>query len=118
LFKTKRSLCSSYVVAVRTPSGDVPDALFWDTGDPYHYVRIEPHRGFDVMIVGGEDHKTGQRSDTSSCFERLERAATTLVPDIDITDRWSGQAIETTDGLPYIGETAERQFAATGFSGN
>jgi hypothetical protein len=26
----------------------------------YHYVRIEPHRGFDLVIVGGEDHKTGQ----------------------------------------------------------
>ena len=35
-----------------------------------------------------------------------------------MTHRWSGQVIETPDGLPYIGETAEHQFAATGFSGN
>ena len=26
--------------------------------------------------------------------------------------------IETPDGLPYIGETAEAQFVATGFGGN
>ena len=35
-----------------------------------------------------------------------------------MTHRWTGQVIETIDGLPYIGETAERQFVATGFSGN
>ena len=35
-----------------------------------------------------------------------------------ITHHWSGQVIETPDGLPYMVETAEHQFAATGFSGN
>ena len=29
---------------------------------------------------------------------------------------WPG--IETNDGLPYIGKTAEQQFVATGFAGN
>jgi Rieske Fe-S protein len=32
-------------------------------------------------------------------------------------EHWSGQVIETLDGLPFIGETAERQFIATGYSG-
>ena len=41
-----------------------------------------------------------------------------MLPSFEITDRWSGQVIETNDGLPYIGETAERQFVATGFAGN
>ncbi len=36
----------------------------------------------------------------------------------EITNRWSGQMIEPHDGLPFIGETAKHQFAATGFSGN
>lgn len=118
LFQTKLALYTSYVVAGRIASGTVPDALFWDTADPYHYLRIEPHRGFDVVIFGGEDHKTGQVSDTNACYNRLERTITKLLPEIEITHRWSGQVIETADGLPYIGETAERQFVATGFSGN
>src|SRR6185503_13310512 len=29
-----------------------------------------------------------------------------------------GQVVETQDGLPYIGENADRQFIATGFCGN
>ena len=46
--------------AGRVEKGRIPDALFWDTADPYHYLRIEPHRDHDVVIFGGEDHKTGQ----------------------------------------------------------
>jgi Rieske Fe-S protein len=117
-FQTKLALYTSYVVAGRVLSGSVPDALFWDTADPYHYVRLDRHRDFDVVIVGGEDHKTGQASDTNACYDRLERTAIVLVPGIEITHRWSGQVIDTPDGLPYIGETAPRQFAATGFAGN
>jgi len=118
LFQTKLALYTSYVVAGRVPSGTVPDALFWDTAEPYHYLRVDRRRGFDVVIVGGEDHKTGQSSDTSACYDRLEQTAMALVPGIKITHRWSGQVIETPDGLPYIGETAARQFVATGFAGN
>src|SRR5207244_2284681 len=85
--------------------GGRTDALFWDTADPYHYLRIERHRDHDVVIFGGEDHKTGQAEDTNACYERLEGALKQLVPSIDITHRWSGQVIETPDGLPFIGET-------------
>jgi glycine/D-amino acid oxidase-like deaminating enzyme len=97
--------------------GQVPDALFWDNADPYHYLRLEPRRDHDVIIFGGEDHKTGQ-VDTEARFSRLERTLTSMIRGVDITHRWSGQVIETPDGLPYIGETADRQFAGTGYSGN
>jgi Rieske Fe-S protein len=40
------------------------------------------------------------------------------VPGIAISHRWSGQVIETADGLPYIGEVTPREIAGTGFSGN
>jgi Rieske Fe-S protein len=42
----------------------------------------------------------------------------TRASDIELTHRWSGQVIETPDGLPYIGRMADRQLAATGFAGN
>ena len=118
LFQTKLALYTSYVVGGRVEKGRIEDALFWDTADPYHFLRLEPHRDHDFVIFGGEDHKTGQVSDTGACYERLARTLTTLVPGIDITHRWSGQVIETPDGLPYIGETADHQFVSTGFSGN
>ena len=118
LSQTKLALYTSYVVAGRVAKGDVPDASWWDTADPYRYFRIDPHRDFDVVIYGGEDHKTGQAEDTTACYQRLETRLRTLLPDVDVTHQWSGQVIETPDGLPYIGRTAEHQYSATGYAGN
>jgi glycine/D-amino acid oxidase-like deaminating enzyme/nitrite reductase/ring-hydroxylating ferredoxin subunit len=118
LFQTKLALYTSYVIAGRAPRGAVIDALWWDTADPYHYLRVVPHRDFDLLIFGGEDHKTGQRDDTDACYRRLEERLGALVDRVDLTHRWSGQVIETPDGLPYIGQNAEHQYAATGFGGN
>lgn len=118
ILQTKLALYSTYAVAGRTKSGTVPDALFWDTADPYRFLRIDRHRDRDTVILGGEDHKTGQVQDTRARFETLQRALERLIPGIQISHRWSGQVIETNDGLPYIGEIAPRQFASTGYNGN
>ncbi len=118
VFQTKLALYTSYVVAGRVPQGTVPDGLYWDTADPYHYLRIEPQRDHDVVIFGGKDHKTGQAEDTEACYAALESLVRNLVPGIELTHRWSGQVIETPDGLPYIGRMADHQYAATGFAGN
>ena len=118
LFQTKLALYTSYVIAGRVARQTVPDALWWDTADPYQFLRVEPHRDHDVVIFGGEDHKTGQQDDTEACYRRLEERLRTLVPDVDLTHRWSGQVIETPDGLPYIGRSAEHQYSATGYAGN
>ena len=116
--QTRLALYTSYVVAGRVPKGAIGDALWWDTADPYRYLRVEPHRDFDVVIYGGEDHKTGQVEHTDTCYRNLEARVKKLLPPIELTHRWSGQVIETPDGLPYIGRVAERQYSATGFAGN
>jgi len=118
MFQTKLALYTSYAVAGRVARGTVPDALFWDTADPYHYLRLERDRDDDLVIFGGEDHKTGQASQTNACYQRLEATLKAMIPGIDVTHRWSGQVIETADGLPYIGQMADHQYAATGFAGN
>jgi Rieske Fe-S protein len=72
----------------------------------------------DRIIFGGEDHKTGQAPNTEECFRALAARATSIFPGLELTHRWSGQVVETNDGVPFIGETSDRQFAATGFAGN
>jgi nitrite reductase/ring-hydroxylating ferredoxin subunit len=90
----------------------------WDTNDPYDYVRIDAGRNGTEIIYGGEDHKTGQVDDTEVCFEKLKSKLLALFPKAKFDHRWSGQVVETNDGLPYLGETAPHQFAATGYAGN
>ena len=116
--QTKLYLYTSYAVGGRLPPGAAHEACYWDTADPYHYLRVDSHRGFDYAIFGGEDHKTGQAADTDACYRALAEEARAALPDLQITHRWSGQVIATNDGLPFIGETAPRQFAATGYAGN
>ena len=118
LFQTKLSLYTSYALGGRVPSGTLPEALFWDTRDPYDYLRIDRHRDFDYLIYGGEDHKTGQKKQTQRAYTRLLGRLKKIIPEVRVDHRWSGQVICTPDGLPYIGENAEHQFVATGYCGN
>jgi glycine/D-amino acid oxidase-like deaminating enzyme/nitrite reductase/ring-hydroxylating ferredoxin subunit len=118
LFQSKLALYTSYAVGGKVPAGKFPEVSFWDTSEPYNYLRVDKHRGFDYAILGGEDHKTGQEPETSERFRRLEQRLLRIVPEAQIDHRWSGQVIDTNDGLPLIGELTENQFGATGFAGN
>jgi Rieske Fe-S protein len=118
LFQSKLSLYSTYAIGARIAPGKLPEASFWDTSEPYNYLRVDKYRDFDYAILGGEDHKTGQAEDTAQRFHRLEQRLRRLIPDAEIDHRWSGQVIDTNDGLPFIGELVENQFGATGFAGN
>ena len=128
---TKQAPYYSYVVAARVPAGAVTPALYWDTHDPYHYVRLEsttnPRLGgdnderADLLIVGGEDHKTAQASDTEERFGALERWMRKRFPSAGVLEyRWSGQVMETQDGLAFIGRNpmdANNVYVITGDSG-
>jgi glycine/D-amino acid oxidase-like deaminating enzyme/nitrite reductase/ring-hydroxylating ferredoxin subunit len=121
---TKQAPYMSYVIAGRVPRGSVPLALYWDTQDPYHYVRIQPAEmqdGGDLLIIGGEDHKTGQAADGDERFARLEAWARERFPQLGpIEYHWAGQVMETLDGLAYLGRNPldeENVYIATGDSG-
>ena len=119
---TKQSAYRSYVIAGKIPKGIVPKALFWDMADPYHYVRTQPFDGqHEMLIVGGEDHRTGQSHDYDERFARLESWARQRFPALgSIEQKWSGQVYETIDGLAFIGRDpahGPNVFIATGDSG-
>lgn len=118
LSQTKLALFSSYVLSAAVPKGTCPDALLWDTASPYHFYRLIQANDHDLVIYGGEDHKTGQASSPLECFATLESHLHRIVPTSKVQHRWSGQVIETNDGLPFIGLQADAEFAATGFAGN
>ncbi|NUS60235.1 MAG: FAD-dependent oxidoreductase [Lysobacter sp.] len=119
---TKQAAYRTYVVALRLDPGSVPDALLWDTLDPYHYVRIAHARHGTWLLVGGEDRKTGQDDAPLIHYEVLESWARDHFPmALDVGYRWSGQVVETIDGLGFLGHNpgfADNVFVATGDSGN
>ncbi|HYP00576.1 MAG TPA: FAD-dependent oxidoreductase, partial [Pyrinomonadaceae bacterium] len=127
---TKQAPYRTYVVGGRVARGSIPNILLWDTLDPYHYVRLQRVEnggddaggGYDVLIVGGEDHKTGQADDMEERFRRLEEWTRERFPQVESFEfRWSGQVMETIDGLAFIGRNpldSKNVFIATGDSGH
>jgi glycine/D-amino acid oxidase-like deaminating enzyme/nitrite reductase/ring-hydroxylating ferredoxin subunit len=118
---TKQAPYRSYVVAMAMPRGAVGDALCWDTGDPYHYTRLQPGDVHDTLIVGGEDHKSGQAADMDARLVRLEAWTRERFPEAGaLTHRWSGQVLEPVDYVGFIGRNpgdADNVYVATGDSG-
>jgi glycine/D-amino acid oxidase-like deaminating enzyme/nitrite reductase/ring-hydroxylating ferredoxin subunit len=110
----------SYVLGVKLRS-PAPSGLFWDTADPYHYTRKynDPQTG-EILIVGGEDHRTGEETNTLECYERLEAYVRSHFDVESIDYRWSSQWFEPLDGLPFIGKSLLHSniYVATGYSGN
>ena len=120
---TKQAAYRTFVVGARVPRASVPEVLLWDTPDPYHYLRIQRlDDGSDVLIVGGEDHKTGQADDADERFARLESWTRERFPQATTFEfRWSGQVMEPVDSLALIGRNPldhGNVYVATGDSGN
>ena len=118
LLHTKLSAYRTYALAARLTSPVTP-GLYFDSQDPYHYIRTQRVEGHDYLIVGGEDHKVGTEDDTPGCFRELEKYTRDHFPVGEVSYRWSGQVIEPVDGLPYIGRNglSRHVWVATGFSG-
>ncbi len=117
VLQTKVAQYRSYVVSGAVQNA--PRGLFWDTSDPYHYIRSYRRDGATDLIVGGEDHKTGAEEHADESFARLTAYAARLGLE-NPRFRWSAQVVEPLDGLPFIGKNAgaEHVYVATGFSGN
>lgn len=120
---TKQAAYRTYVIGVEIPRGTLQKALFWDTKDPYHYVRVEDGLpgDADVLIVGGEDHKTGQNEEPQNAYVRLEEWTQKRFPNYGrVVYRWSGQIMEPMDGLAFLGRNPGDQniYIITGDSGN
>jgi Rieske Fe-S protein len=118
---SKQAPYRTYAIAAKLPKGLLKDALYWDTLDPYHYVRLQPlSQRQDLVIIGGEDHKSGEADDGERRFAALESWARDRLPKMgDVTHRWSGQVLEPVDFVGFIGNSPDNEniFVVSGDSG-
>lgn len=121
--QARQSAMRTYAIAAVVPRGSVTRALYWDTESPYHYVRVhtDKGRGEDILIVGGEDHRTGHDAALEDRYSALETWARVRFNGIErIEARWSGQVLEPLDGLAFIGRDRRNEaiYCITGDSGH
>lgn len=121
---TKQSAYSTYVIGLRVPKEAYPPFLLWDTGDPYYYVRLAAidDGPDDILIVGGQDHKTGQDELPQHRWDEVEMWTRNRFPDAgEVVYRWSGEVMEPSDGVAYLGRNpmdSDNVYIITGDSGN
>jgi glycine/D-amino acid oxidase-like deaminating enzyme/Rieske Fe-S protein len=120
---TKQAPYRTYVLGFLVPKGTVAKGLYWDTLDPYHYIRLQPGIGAqDILIVGGEDHKTGQDENPELRFNKLEAWTRARFPmATELAYHWSGQIMEPIDCLGFLGHNPldrDNVYIITGDSGN
>jgi nitrite reductase/ring-hydroxylating ferredoxin subunit len=110
---------TSYTVALQLDDLTFPQGLFWDTEEPYHYVRRVTDSDRQLLLVGGMDHPTGEVRNTDKNFDMLEAYARKNFAVRSVEYRGSGQVFVAADGLPYIGQMPGMTNVqmATGFSG-
>ena len=124
---TKQAAYQTYAIGVAVPVGTVPKALYWDSGDPFHYVRVQsskpgrPGPAHDILLVGGEDHKSGQADDAKVRYAKLEAWTRQRFPmATGVRFRWSGQVMVSVDRLAFIGRNPldhDNVYVATGDCG-
>lgn len=108
----------SYAIVCRI-AGAPPEGMFISAEGPTRSVRAVPQNGDELLLVGGEGHKTGTGGDTRERYRHLEAFAREHWDVESVDYRWSSQDNKTLDGLPYVGlltPRADRVFMATGFA--
>lgn len=119
-------LLSTYAIVGEISEDDhshLSDTLFWNTADPYIYMRTTDD---NRILIGGEDEEFVDPAKRDSMITeksaKLEKKLKKLVPGLKFrTDfAWAGTFGETKDGLPYIGEYPNfpSAYFVLGFGGN
>lgn len=115
----------SYAITMRCKRGAIPYALFWDTDEPYHHLRVCRYtEEEDLLLAGGCDHRTGQNGsieESDNCLAEIEKWVRTFVPNASRPiHKWSGQVMEPIDYLAYIGRVKPNSnlYVVTGGSGH
>jgi glycine/D-amino acid oxidase-like deaminating enzyme/nitrite reductase/ring-hydroxylating ferredoxin subunit len=107
----------SYALGVRLRE-PAPQGMYISADQPTRSIRTHPAAGGEILIVGGEGHKTGQGGDTLERYRALERFAREHWDVESVDYQWASQDNEPVDHVPYIGKLAplaRRLYTATGF---
>jgi glycine/D-amino acid oxidase-like deaminating enzyme/nitrite reductase/ring-hydroxylating ferredoxin subunit len=122
VLQTKLAQYRTYVLGLALPKGEIEEALYWDTDEPYHYIRQvhSPSENVDYFLIGGQDHKTGQNIHPKKAFLDLKKWASEKFSPHEVIYEWSGQVSEPYDRIALIGKNPgdKHVYVHTGASGN
>jgi len=107
----------SYVISAIIKN-ELPKGTFVDASDAGWYFRMQNYNDGQMIIIGGQDHKTAHGGDMIKHYVNLKNYAQKNFEVKKFLYRWSTQDYITLDGVPYVGNltsTSENIYVATGY---
>jgi glycine/D-amino acid oxidase-like deaminating enzyme/nitrite reductase/ring-hydroxylating ferredoxin subunit len=105
----------SYVVLTRAKHPEL-SGMYLSAESPAHSLRSIPSSEGELLIVGGESHKTGH-GEAAERYAALEGWAKDRFEVESVTHRWATQDNMPVDGMPFVGQLwpfSDRVRTATG----
>ncbi len=117
LYFAKMYANRSYVIAAKTKQS-FPGGMYISAENPIRSIRTAEMNGENLVLIGGESHKTGQGKKMIEHYKALADFGQEALGIDNILYRWSAQDLTTLDKIPYIGEISANRsniLIATGF---
>ncbi len=108
----------SYIIAAKAKQ-EIKNGMYINAETPTRSIRPISINNEDLLLIGGDGHKTGQSDDPMmNHYEALYTFANKHFDVDSVPYRWSAQDLVTLDKVPYVGRLTKAQhnvFVATGF---
>ena len=117
LYSTRMHADRSYILGIKSKER-FPGGMYLSVDQPSRSLRSTNINGEELILIGGEGHKTGQSQDTMEHYKALEAFGQQVFEPDEVVYRWSAQDLVTLDKIPYIGELTLGQsniLVATGY---
>jgi glycine/D-amino acid oxidase-like deaminating enzyme/nitrite reductase/ring-hydroxylating ferredoxin subunit len=108
----------SYVLGVKIKD-PFPKGVYITAEEPGRSLRSQPFEDGELVLIGGEHHKTGHGTNYNNYYTNLKNFAENTYTLEKVLYRWSAQDYGTLDGLPYVGRLTSKTpniYVATGFN--
>lgn len=107
----------SYAIAVETKQ-ELFDGMYISSENPVVSFRTIKNGDKQLVVIVGNDHKTGEKKDLSENYNSLEKRAKQIYPDSKVVYKWCTEDCISLDKIPYIGEFSTLMpnvYVATGY---
>lgn len=107
----------AYILGV-VAEENFPEGMYISAESPTRSLRRQRYKDGHMVLIAGENHKTGQGKSTEVHYNSLKQFAEENFTVKDIPYRWSAQDCMPMDDIPFIGNITSNTkniYIATGF---
>lgn len=106
---------TSYIITIEDKNAVAFDGMYINVEKPTLSVRKTEN---GLILIGGSDHKTGEKINLKDAYQNLENRAKNIFPGATVKYKWNTEDCISLDKIPYIGDFSKMMpnvYVATGY---